>query len=90
MAEIYRISSSEERHKIVADRVMEYLLKHPTCKDTLEGIAEWWLEIHYIEESVEAVANALTHLCLQGIVSSEKDAKGDTYYKMNVNRQEAL
>ncbi len=82
-AEIYRISSSEERHKIIADRVLEYLLKRSTCKDTLEGIAEWWLEIHYIEESVEVVASALSYLCRQGIVLSEKDASGSIYYKLN-------
>ncbi len=90
MAEIYRISSSEEKHKFVAERVLKYLLKHPTCEDTLEGIAEWWLEIHYIEESVEAVANALSYLCQQGTVLSEKDASGSTYYKLNFNKQEAL
>ena len=87
MAKIYRISSSADRDKIVADRIKKYLLKHPEGKDTLEGIAEWWLDIHYIEESVEVVAHALSDLCQQGNILSEKGFNGSIYYKLNSNQQ---
>jgi hypothetical protein len=87
MTKVYRISSSADRKKIVADRIIKYLMKHPEGKDTLEGIAEWWLEINYIEESVELVANALSHLCQQENILSEKGFNGSIYYKLNSKQQ---
>lgn len=45
-----------------------YLLKHLNSKDTLEGIAEWWLTTHSVEETVDLVARALSYLCTKGVV----------------------
>jgi len=69
--------------KEIADEILTYLLSHPKGKDTLEGIAEWWLEMHYIEHGVELVSKALSHLCSHGIVSEKPHNGGHSYYQLN-------
>lgn len=40
----------------IARRIMNYLRKHPDARDTLEGIAKWWLGFEKIDESVKDVS----------------------------------
>lgn len=67
-----------------AYEILDYLLKHPNSKDTLEGIAEWWLEMHYIDYGVDLVAVALTHLCSKGIIQEKRGAGPRAYYELNM------
>ena len=69
--------------KQLANRIADYLLNRPGAKDTLEGIAEWWIEIEYVEETVEKVNHALSWLCAQGVVVEEKRNGISDYYKLN-------
>ncbi len=69
----------------IAERIVSYLMNHPESKDTLEGIAQWWLEKEYIEETVDTVAQGLSVLCSQGLVVEEKGAGTPPYYKLNGN-----
>ena len=71
---------SEER---IATLILFYLKKHPEAKDTLEGIAEWWIEKQLVETSVESVALALSRLCHEGLVTEEKMAGENNFYKFN-------
>ncbi len=73
---------TEER---IARRILSYLMNRPESKDTIEGIAEWWLERAYIEESVDMVSHGLSLLCSQGLVVKEKGAGTSPYYKLNGN-----
>ncbi len=68
-----------------AYEILDYLLKHPNSKDTLEGIAEWWLEMHYIDYGVDLVAMALTHLCSKGIIQEKRGTgQRSSYYELNM------
>jgi hypothetical protein len=71
-----------EVDKRVANMILEYLGKHPDSKDTLEGIAEWWLDKQQIEQSVETVARGLSILCSQGVILEEKCVGDFSYYKL--------
>lgn len=66
-----------------AERILSYLMNHPESKDTLEGIAEWWLEKEYVEETVDMVSLGLSLLCSQGLVVEEKGVETPPYYKLN-------
>lgn len=67
----------------IAQRILSYLMNRPEAKDTLEGIAQWWLEREYIEESVDRVSRELSLLCSQGLVVQEKGVGMSPYYKLN-------
>lgn len=71
--------------KKIAQKILSYLLKHPQSKDTLEGIAQWWLEKECIEESVDMVDRGLSLLCSQGLVVEEKGVATSPYYRLNNN-----
>ena len=64
--------------------ICSYLRKHPVAEDTLEGIAEWWLEAEKIESSVDEVADALESLVQKGIVSIRKTQSGINLYRLAV------
>ena len=78
----------KEVHTKTADEIMSYLLRHPKSKDTLEGIAEWWLEMHYIDQGIELVSKALSHLCSKGIVSKKSNVDGNNYYELNLRHDD--
>lgn len=48
--------------------ILDYLDEHPTAMDSLEGIAEWWVNRARVRQDVLAVARALAALTERGIV----------------------
>lgn len=48
--------------------VLGYLEEHPHAMDTLEGIAEWWIERERIRFDVARVAGALARLVDRGVL----------------------
>lgn len=83
MSETGTISLTQEVQDKTADEILAYLFKHPKSKDTLEGIAEWWLERHYIDLGVDLVAKALSQLCSKGIVLEKRYGGGNSHYELN-------
>lgn len=70
-----------------ANEIVSYLLKHPKNKDTMKGIAEWWLEMHYIDQGVDQVSMALSQLCSKQLIL-EKNLAGNIYYELNTTQGE--
>jgi hypothetical protein len=61
---------------VTVDRaVLSYLADHPDAMDTLEGIAEWWIERERIRLDVLAVSRALGRLMDRGVI--EKVGAGE-------------
>ncbi len=52
----------------IDDAVLSYLAEHPHAMDTLDGIAEWWIEREHIRVEVLAVARAVHRLVDRGLV----------------------
>ncbi|MEP6592524.1 MAG: hypothetical protein ABJC51_02465 [Acidobacteriota bacterium] len=48
--------------------VLGYLEAHPSAGDTLEGIADWWLERRRVVAAVDTVMSALERLIEQGVI----------------------
>jgi len=78
-----RLRSMSEKREQISELIVSYLGKHPEAQDTLDGIADWWLTFERIELSTNAVADALTDLVRQGIVTLQKSGDGATFYKLN-------
>jgi predicted ArsR family transcriptional regulator len=73
--------SQEEK---VTEQILRYLREHPRACDTLEGVVRWWVMAQQINESVEAVRQALKELEAEGAVREEQSADGRTLYLAEV------
>jgi hypothetical protein len=66
--------------------VLDYLLKHPSAQDTLQGIAEWWILRDEIDRQVEKVAGVLDSLVSKGLLTVGKTSGTAGYYRLNTEK----
>jgi hypothetical protein len=59
--------------------LLGYLAEHPRAGDTLEGIAEWWLQRHQVRVVVETLQRVLVHLCEQGVLEAVGSGRACRY-----------
>jgi hypothetical protein len=71
--------------KIATQLVMAYLEAHPQARDTIEGIARWWLMSQQINDATFAVKRALEELKKRGYVREERKADGRIFYCVQEN-----
>jgi hypothetical protein len=69
----------------VARGILQYIKDHPGAKDTLEGIAWWWLQGASGERSLAEVERAVAYLLAKGLVVERRRPGLSPYY--HVNRQ---
>jgi hypothetical protein len=69
----------------VARGILQYIRDHPAAKDTLEGIAWWWLQGASGERSLAEVERAVAYLLAKGFVVERRRPGLSPYY--HVNRQ---
>lgn len=56
--------------RALGELVLGYLEEHPRAMETLDGIAEWWIERRRIRVDVEALFRALTDLTERGVLEA--------------------
>jgi len=61
-------------------QIVEYLLQHPTARDTASGIGLWWLGRRFSPATVEA---GLEELALRGMIEIHDPAPGNRTYGFN-------
>ena len=66
--------------------IINHLKKNPDAGDTLEGIADWWLEIERIDTAVHEISRILEVLVVNGTLRVIETISGEKIYK--INRQE--
>lgn len=66
----------------LAQRILGYLRKCPNAGDTLEGIANWWLESERVDHATEEVAKALEVLLENGLIARTKYENGTVVYEL--------
>lgn len=57
----------------LASKILEYLQTHPRARDSLDGIAEWWLMENDIQRKTTEVKFALKELVSTGLVEEVGD-----------------
>lgn len=57
-----------KRDQEISERIIEYLQKRQYACDTLAGISQFWMEFEKVDQSVDAVKNALDILVEKGAV----------------------
>ena len=63
----------------ISNRILTYLVAHPQSKDTLEGVAHWWLLQQQIEECVSQVQDALDDLVKSEMLIVDHRSHSSTY-----------
>ena len=74
----------------IARAVLRYLKAHPQAKDTLEGIARWWLERERSERLFQEVESAVTLLLADDLVLETQRHGMPPYYQINPSRRETI
>lgn len=64
--------------RLAAD-ILAYLRQHDRSRDSLEGIAEWWLMENDIVRRMADVRNALQELVSAGLVEKVEAGSGQQY-----------
>ena len=67
----------------IAREILRYLATHPNAKDTLDGVAEWWLEQKRVERGV--VERALALLVSHGAILETRRRGLPPYYQADPN-----
>ena len=73
----------------LSSHILRYLLKHPEARDSIEGIAEWWVLLQRIEDEVDDVKRALDLLITEGLVEVEEGG-ARRIYRLKIKNKEAL
>jgi len=64
----------------IADEILRYLLEHREARDTVDGIADWWLTERRVRQGIAEVEIALRHLVDRGLVDLTEQGDGQRYY----------
>ena len=63
--------------------ILRYLVAHPKAKDTINGIANWWLAKSVSLESRSQLEQALKLLVAKGWLLSRFSPQAETIYSLN-------
>lgn len=70
----------------IEKNVLEYLLRNPDARDTLEGIIEWWILEREISLRTKQIREAIQILVEKGLVLKHETADSRLHYTINANR----
>jgi hypothetical protein len=64
----------------LAFKILDYFRRYPQAKDTVEGIAKWW-----VQEDPTEVRRVLDKLVAMNLVGKRSNAALDLYYDVSNN-----
>jgi hypothetical protein len=73
----------------IAREILRYLDHHPEAKDTLDGIAQWWLRREQGTPVLGDVEGAVSWLCSRGLLLETRRPGVPPYYRLNPQQREA-
>lgn len=74
----------------MARAILRYLQGHPDAKDTLEGIAQWWLLKEWTERKYNQIESSLSDLVSRGLVIERRREGMPPYYWLNRAKQNEI
>lgn len=70
--------------------ILHYLQVHPEAKDTLEGIAQWWLLKEWTERNFLEIEAAISDLVTRKIVVEQRRSGQPPYYWLDHNKRDEI
>jgi hypothetical protein len=70
--------------------ILSYLVAHPEARDTIEGIAQWWLLEQNIKEQLTRIKAVLDDLVEKGLLVEKKGADLRSNYQINSARVDEI
>ncbi|RPI70484.1 MAG: hypothetical protein EHM45_24825 [Desulfobacteraceae bacterium] len=70
--------------------ILRYLIAHPEARDTIEGIAHWWLLEQNIQEQLTRIQSVLDDLVAMGLIVEKAGADRRPSYQINAARVEEI
>lgn len=67
----------------IAHAILAYLRDHPEARDTVDGIAQWWLLDQKIKCQIEMVKETLTELTEKGFLIEQEGRDSQIHYRIN-------
>ena len=67
----------------IARAVLRYLQEHPDAKDTLQGIAQWWILRECAERKLSEVEEGVSVLLTKGLIVEMRREGLPSYFALN-------
>lgn len=74
----------------MARAILHYLQVHPDAKDTLDGIAQWWLLKEWTERKYQQIEASIAQLVAEGLVVERRRPGLPPYYWLNGEKQNEI
>jgi hypothetical protein len=74
----------------LARKILRYLEMHPAAKDTVDGIAQWWLQRAGSAHGRRDVERAVALLCSHDLILETRRTGLPPYYQRNPQQREAI
>jgi DNA-binding transcriptional ArsR family regulator len=69
---------------------LHYLHDHPDSKDTLKGIAQWWLLREWTEKNLRMIEESLYILLSENLIVETRREGTQPYYELNRGKEERI
>jgi hypothetical protein len=84
------LTDQREKETEIDRAILQYLQVHPDAKDTLEGIAQWWLLREWTEQQFHHIEASISHLVSKGLVVERRREGLPPYYRLNHTKQDEI
>lgn len=84
------MKQEQDEDQEIARAVLHYLQEHPDAKDTLEGIAQWWLLRECTERKIAEVERGVSILLARDLVFESRREGLMPYYGLNPAKQQEI
>jgi len=68
---------------VLAKRILAYWVENPNAKDTLDGIADWWVRYQEFRFWRPRVKQALSELVKNNLVLEKRGRDSQLFYELN-------
>jgi hypothetical protein len=74
----------------IAREILRYLHLYPEAKDTLDGIAQWWLRREPSPQVLQDVERAVIWMLGHGVLLESRRPGVPPYYRLQLQQRETI
>ena len=87
---VTQLSEEPEQEQEIGRLILRYLQEHPDAKDTVEGIAQWWVLRELSAVRFAAVERAVALLLSEDFIVETRREGSPPYYRLNQNKKRLI